>query len=166
MISANFAKMPSSYTMDSDRCSILRPTFARFSGRPPEAKRLSNPCGSFNFFRFFPYFNDPLGGLPEAKTQRNPGTRRTPNLTTLCRFSFVVLRCFFVAFRVPAVKDDQNHIEFTTLRRLFELHCVAWCFSDKRDTGLSTNFLTRIEWIVMKNYTKKCSFWKSWKMCF
>ena len=96
--------------------------FARFSGRPPEAKRRPNPCRSFNIFRFFRTFNDAPGRSPEAKRQRNPGTRRMPNLTILRRLFFVVLRCFFVAFRVPAGKDNQIPLEFATLRRLF---CVA-----------------------------------------
>ena len=146
MISANFAKMPSSYTMDSVCCSILGSTFAGLSGRPPEAKRRPNPCRSFNIFRFFfRTFNDAPGGSPGAKRQRNPGTRRTPNLTILRRLFFVVLRCFFVAFRVPAVKDNQNHIEFATLRRLFVLLCVACFFNAKHYTGLISYFPTRIE---------------------
>ena len=97
------------------------------------------------FSVFFRTFNDPPGGSPKAKTQRNPGTRRMPNLTILRRFIFVVLRCFFVAFRVPAVKDDQNHIESATLRRLFVLLCVACFFNAKHYTGLRSYFLTRIE---------------------
>ena len=97
------------------------------------------------FAVFFRIFNDVPGGSPEAETQRNPGARRTPNLTTLRRLFFVVLRCFFVAFRVPAVKDNQNHIEFATLRRLFVLLCVACFFNAKHCTGLRSYFLTRIE---------------------
>ena len=79
--------------------------------------------------------NDPPGGSPEAKTQRNPGTRRAQSLTILRRTLFAVLRYFFVAFRVPAVKDDQNHIGFATLRRLFVLLCVACFFSAKHHTA-------------------------------
>ena len=99
---------------------------------------------ALTFSVFFHTFNDAPGGSPEAKRQRNLGTRWTPNLTILRRLFFVVLRCFFVAFRVPAVKDNQNHIEFATLRRLFVLLCVACFFNAKHYTGLRSYFLTRI----------------------
>ena len=41
------------------------------------------------FAVFFRTFNGAPGGSPEAETQRNPGARRTPNLTILRRLFFV-----------------------------------------------------------------------------
>ena len=102
MIFANFAKMPSSYTMDSDRCSILRPTFARFSGRPPESKRRPNPCRSFSIFRFFRTFNDAPGGARSQKTNKSghqTDTKFDNSASTFFRRFALLFRCFSRASR-------------------------------------------------------------------